>query len=221
MPTPDWPDPARGAKLRQLIGIARRQLGVTDDAHQARVRRITQGRATSARDCTLGEMESILREYKASGFTPTPAPGGGRRRAPAKPDAASPTGTGAMARGTAAPPPSPPAGEVPGERGGTPATRWQSPAVMLPKIGALLRELNDLSDAGQRKTFTYAVGILRRQKGLPPGVACALELATAEELRGVIAALYRQLQRERAKRPAPPSDIDSATAWLDGAREIS
>lgn len=207
--TSDWPDPARGAKLRQLIGIARRQLGVTDDAHQARVRRITQGRATSARDCTLGELEAVLREYKASGFTPTPAPGGGRRRTPAKPTP-----------GAAAPsPPSPPAGEGPGERGAAPATRWQSPAVMLPKIGALLRELNDLSDVSERKSFTYAVGILRRQKGLPPGVACALELATAVELRGVIAALYRQIQRERAKRPAPPSDIDSATAWLDGARE--
>ncbi len=178
MTTTDWPDPARGAKLRQLIGIARRQLGVTDDAHQARVRRLTQGRATSARDCTLGELESILREYKACGFTPTPAPGAAAKAAP--------------------------------------ATRWQSPAGMIPKIGALLRELNDLTDVSERKTFNYAVGILRRQKGLPPGVACALELATADELRGVIAALYRQLQRERAKHPSPPRDVDAATAWLVG-----
>ena len=171
MTTPDWPDPARGKKLRQLIGIARRQLGIEADAHAARVRRLTQGRATSTTDCGLGELEAILREYKALGFIPTPVP--------------------------AAP---------------TPPARWQSPTSMLPKIGALLRELNDLTDVAERKGFNYAVGILRQQKGLPKGVACPLELATADELRGVIAALHRQLKRERAKRQA--ADVDAATAWL-------
>jgi hypothetical protein len=174
MPTPDWPDAARGAKLRQLIGIARRQLGVPADAHQARVRRLTQGRTTSTRDCTTAELETILREYKASGFAPTPAP----RAAPASPD------------------------------------RWQSPAGMISKIGALLRVLNDLSDVSQRKGFNYAAGILRQQKGLPAGVACPLELATADELRGVIAALYRQVQRARARQPAARLG-DEATAWLE------
>jgi phage gp16-like protein len=179
MPTPDWPDAARGAKLRQLIGIARRQLGVPADAHQARVRRLTQGRVTSTRDCTLAELETILREYKASGFAPTPAP----RAAPASPE------------------------------------RWQSPTNMMLKIGALLRVLNDLHDVSESKGFSYAAGILRQQKGLPPGVACPLELATAAELRGVIAALYRQVQRARARRPAASAgnaDADAAIAWLDG-----
>lgn len=109
MTTPDWPDPARGKKLRQLIGIARRQLGIEADAHAARVRRLTQGRATSTTDCGLGELEAILREYKALGFIPTPPPGDGarRRRATgaetAEPSSAVPTPAGAEVKRTPAP----------------------------------------------------------------------------------------------------------------------
>ena len=83
--TPDWPDPARGAKRRQLIGIARRQLGIADDAHQARVRLITKGRTSTTTECTLVELDAILDAYKACGFVPAPAPGAGRRRVHATP----------------------------------------------------------------------------------------------------------------------------------------
>ena len=203
MTTPDWPDPARGKKLRQLIGIARRQLGIEDDAHAARVRRLTGGRATSTTDCGLGELEAILREYKALGFVPTPPPGTGAR--PRRPAAAG-SATAEPAAAAAGP-------------AVAPSPRWQSPTSMLPKIGALLRTLNDLSDVADRKDFAYAAGILRQQKGLPKGIACPLELATADELRGVIAALHRQLKREQAKRQAPAVDVDAATAWLAPAHE--
>jgi hypothetical protein len=66
-------DPA--ARMRQLIGIARRQLGIPDDSHQARVHRVTDGRTRSTTECTSAELEQVLAEYRASGFRPT----GGRR----------------------------------------------------------------------------------------------------------------------------------------------
>lgn len=61
-----------GAKLRQKIGIARRQLGTPDDAHEARVRRITAERARSTTDCTLEELRALLAEYQAAGFRVRP-----------------------------------------------------------------------------------------------------------------------------------------------------
>lgn len=65
---------------------------------------------------------------------------------------------------------------------------------MLQKIGALLADL--------KLGWAYAAGIHRQQKGLPKGTACPLELANAQELRAVIAALSRHQRRQAA--PAQP-----------------
>jgi hypothetical protein len=64
---------------------------------------------------------------------------------------------------------------------------------MLDKIGAQLTD--------QRLPARYAEAILCRQRGLTDGVSCPLEAATDEELRGVIAALWRRAKGQR-KTPA-------------------
>lgn len=51
-----------------------------------------------------------------------------------------------------------------------------------------LRKLQALL-ASQKLPWTYAEAILRRQRGLPDGVACPLQTADVNELRGVISAL--------------------------------
>ncbi len=66
---------------------------------------------------------------------------------------------------------------------------------LLQKIGALLADL--------RKTWGYAAGIYRQQKGLPKGVAAPLELANAQELRAIIAALVNHQRRQAALTPSP------------------
>ena len=82
--TANTPRPrAPEARLRQLIGIARRQLGIPDDSHAARVGRISAGRTQSTTVCTRAELEAILGEYKAAGFAPT-APRKAGRRPPAR-----------------------------------------------------------------------------------------------------------------------------------------
>lgn len=69
---------------------------------------------------------------------------------------------------------------------------------LLHKIAALL--------ADQRLSWAYAAGIYRQQKGLPKGVYAPLELASATELRAIIAALVRHRQRRatQGQPPAPP-----------------
>lgn len=48
---------------------------------------------------------------------------------------------------------------------------------------------------GQPVTEAYAEAILCRQRGLPRGTACPLDMANATELRGLIAAIQRQRKR--------------------------
>ena len=67
---------------RRLIGIARRQLQVDDATHQAKVARITAGRATSTLECTLGELLQIKGEYQRAGFQAQPHRGAGRTPRP-------------------------------------------------------------------------------------------------------------------------------------------
>ena len=67
-----------GAKERQRIGIARRQLGIPDDSHEARVYRITKGRTTTTADCTAAERRALLGEYRDLGFRVRPPARAGR-----------------------------------------------------------------------------------------------------------------------------------------------
>lgn len=68
------------------------------------------------------------------------------------------------------------------------APRTLSARGMLRKLAALLGEGG--------KPWSYAEAILRRQRGIRDSrVRCPLEQATDQELRGVIAALYRQQKR--------------------------
>jgi len=70
--------PERRKKERQLIGIARRALQVSDDAHAALVTRVTAGRATSTLECDLRELLAIKGHYRACGWKPTPHKGAPR-----------------------------------------------------------------------------------------------------------------------------------------------
>jgi hypothetical protein len=150
---------------RRLIGIARRQLQVDDATHQAKVARITAGRARSTLECTLGELLQIKGEYQRAGFKALPHRRAGRTPRPLAPAPAS---------------------------DGRSALDGTGP--LLQKIGALLADL--------KLGWGYAAGIHRQQKGLPKGTACPLELASAQELRAVIAALSRHQKRQAA--PAQP-----------------
>ena len=137
---------------RQRIGIARRQLGIPDDSHAARVYRLTHGRTTSTRDCTAAERRAILAEYRDLGF---------RVKPPAK------------------------AGRAP-----TPETLDRH--AMLGKIQALL--------ADQGLPWSYAEAILRRQRGIAERtVSCPVDLVTAIEARGLIAALHNRQRRQEAQ----------------------
>jgi len=152
------------AKHRQLIGIARRELGVPEEAHRALVRRITDGRTDTTTRCTLAELREVLREYKASGFQVRPARAAGRRTPPAD------------------------------------ALDLQP---MLAKVEALL--------ADQGLPWGYAEAILRRQRGHAAHVAAPIHLATPEELRGVIAALWRHRVRQ-AQQPTTAGREDHVDA---------
>lgn len=63
---------------RQKIGIARRQLGIDDDTHAAKVERITHGRTRTTLGCSAEERRAILDEYRAAGFRPRPPKSAGR-----------------------------------------------------------------------------------------------------------------------------------------------
>lgn len=76
-----------GAKLRQKIGIARRELGVPEEAHRARVERLSAGRTGSTLDCTLEELRAVLAEYQAGGFKVRPPRAARRAPAPEQADA--------------------------------------------------------------------------------------------------------------------------------------
>lgn len=76
--TDAYDSPERRTRERQLIGIARRQLQVADDAHAALVSGMTQGRATSTLDCSLRELLAIKGHYRACGWNPTPHKGAPR-----------------------------------------------------------------------------------------------------------------------------------------------
>ena len=67
---------------RQKIGIARRQLGIPDDSHSARVHRLTNGRTRTTCECTAAERRAILDEYRDAGFQPRRAARPAARRAP-------------------------------------------------------------------------------------------------------------------------------------------
>jgi phage gp16-like protein len=76
-------DPAaRARRERQIIGIARRQLGIPDDSHAERVHRLTGGRTRSTRECDAAERRAILAEYKAAGFRVTKPKRAGRTPKP-------------------------------------------------------------------------------------------------------------------------------------------
>ena len=66
---------------------------------------------------------------------------------------------------------------------------------------ALLRKVEaQLAEA--RLPWGYAESILRRQRGIPDrGIACPVERATPEELRAVVAALWRRAKRVAAQTP--------------------
>lgn len=75
-----------GAKERQRIGIARRQLGIPDESHEARVYRITKGRTTTTADCTAAERRALLDEYRDLGFRVRPPTRAGRAPSPERLD---------------------------------------------------------------------------------------------------------------------------------------
>jgi phage gp16-like protein len=72
-----------GRLERQKIGIARRQLGIPDDSHAARVHRLTNGRTRTTTQCTAAERRAILGEYRALGFKAKNPAKAGRRTPPA------------------------------------------------------------------------------------------------------------------------------------------
>lgn len=150
---------------RQKIGIARRQLGIPDDSHAARVYRISGGRTRTTNECTAAERRTILGEYRDLGFKAKNPKKGGRRQPPPE----------RLTRGD-----------------------------MLTRVEQLLVVLG--------KPWEYADAILRRQRGHDvPGkaaVAAPIQLATAEELRGVIAALDTRRKRLDA---APDAHTEDAT----------
>jgi phage gp16-like protein len=149
---------------RQKIGIARRQLGIPDDSHAARVYRISGGRTRTTVECTAAERRTILGEYRDLGFKAVNPKKAGRR---------------------------------------APAPKHLTRGQMLTRVEQLLVVLG--------KPWEYADSILRRQRGHDvPGraaVAAPIQLATAEELRGVIAAL--DTRRKRLAREI------CANAWTD------
>jgi len=55
---------------------------VPDDAHAARVRRLTDGRTDSTLECTAAELRAIRNEYQAQGWRPRPPRKAGRRPPP-------------------------------------------------------------------------------------------------------------------------------------------
>jgi phage gp16-like protein len=67
---------------RQKIGIARRQLGIPDDSHAARVYRLTHGRTRTTTECTAAERRAILAEYRLAGFKAVNPRKAGRRAPP-------------------------------------------------------------------------------------------------------------------------------------------
>lgn len=56
----------------RLIGIARRHLGVPDDAYRFACARLSKGRATGASAMTGAERARLLDEYRAAGWAPPP-----------------------------------------------------------------------------------------------------------------------------------------------------
>lgn len=73
---------AQAKRERRLIGLARRQLGVPDDSHAARVHRLSGGRTRTTLECTAGERAAILAEYRAHGWRPRPPRGARTTRPP-------------------------------------------------------------------------------------------------------------------------------------------
>lgn len=155
-----------GRLERQKIGIARRQLGIPDDSHAARVWRITNGRTRTTTQCTAKERRAILAEYRELGFKAKNPAKGGRRQPPAQ----------RLSRGD-----------------------------MLTRVEQLLTVLG--------KPWSYAESILRRQRGHDaargPAVATPIHMATATELRGVIAALDRHHKRLDASATEPGTQEDA------------
>jgi len=94
--------------------------------------------------------------------------------------------------------PKPKAAPGDGKRRSTPSLADLDRKTLLSKINAQL--------ASQHLPWSYADAILKRQRGHGPRVSARVQQATDEELRGVIAALWR-----RAKRQAP------RTATQEGA----
>jgi phage gp16-like protein len=140
----------RAKRERQLIGIARRQLGIDDDAHAALVAEITGGRTRTTLGCSADQRQAVLDRYQGAGWkTRRPKRAGPANRPPED----------ALSRDA-----------------------------MLRKIHALL--------ADQRLPWSYAETILRRQRGLSNTVACPLRMITAEQARGVIAALHKRAKRQ-------------------------
>ena len=82
--------------------------------------------------------------------------------------------------------------------GGAKSRRARVPKVQPGEMLAKIRA--QLTDA--QLPWTYAEAILRRQRGLPAGIACPLDRATDAELLGVIAALHRRARRA-ASTPEP------------------
>lgn len=74
-----------------------------------------------------------------------------------------------------------------GGRRGDPQADAETRRPTLARVRALLSE--------QALPWSYAEAILRRQRNLPSGVACPLASADEQELRGVVAALYRKGKR--------------------------
>lgn len=157
-----------GRLERQKIGIARRQLGIPDDSHAARVWRITRQRTRTTLECTAAERRAILAEYRDLGFKARNPAKGGRRQPPAQ----------RLSRGD-----------------------------MLTRVEQLLTVLG--------KPWSYAESILRRQRGHDaargPAVAAPIHMATATELRGVIAALDFHSKRVTVAAAEPGTPEDAAT----------
>lgn len=65
---------------------------------------------------------------------------------------------------------------------------------------ALLRKIQALL-ADQKLPWSYAEAILRRQRGLPAGTACPVDLVSPEQARGLIAALTNRARRQGRRAP--------------------